>query len=293
MDRTELMRRIRRIDLISRRIVQGGMAGAYQSVFKGQGLSFASVRPYMPGDDVRTIDWKVTARTGVPHIKEYEEERELTVMLVIDGSPSVFFGTRDRQKRDHAAELGATIAYAANSNNDRSGLIVFSDHVEHHIPPAKGSKHIMRMILDIVTLETKGQGSDLAQALRTINRTLPTGTLVFLLSDFMMPSESYSRELAVTSRQYETIAIVLSDPIEDEMPDVGVIALRDAETNEVRWVDTSSARWRQEFHQKRRAMIEQRDYVIRRSGATRIDAPPDGDYVRALERFFRRQAMGG
>jgi uncharacterized protein (DUF58 family) len=170
-----LLRRIRRIELRTRRLVHNIFSGAYESIYKGRGLAFNTVRPYVPGDDVRSIDWKVTARAGEPYIKEFVEERELTLMLVIDGSASVLFGTQDMQKRDFAAELGSILAYAANSNNDRAGLIIFSDNVEHYIPPRKNRNHILRLIRDLLTYETKGTGTNMSSALRTVNRVLRPG----------------------------------------------------------------------------------------------------------------------
>lgn len=285
-----LLRRIKRIELRTRRLVHNTFSGAYQSIYKGRGLSFASVRPYVPGDDVRTIDWKVTARAGSTFIKEFVEERELTMMLVIDGSASVLFGTQDRQKRDFAAELGAILAYTANTNNDKAGLIVFSDHIEHYIPPKKGRNHILHLIRDLLTLETSGSGTNLALALQTANRLLPRGAIIFLLSDFLMPAESYQRDLMITNRQHETISIVLSDPLEEVIPDVGIMTVRDAETGEVTVVDTSSEKWQTEFREQRMKLLAERDAAFRRAGVEQIDMPPDGDYIRALSHFFQQQA---
>ncbi|MEO1286700.1 MAG: DUF58 domain-containing protein [Chloroflexota bacterium] len=285
-----LMRRIRRIELKSRRLVHNAFAGAYQSVYKGRGLSFATVRPYQAGDDVRRIDWKVTARTGEPFIKQHIEERELTLMIVIDGSASVVFGTQDRQKRDVAAELGAVLAYAANQNNDKASLLVFSDHIEHYIPPKKGRNHLLHLIRDVLTLKTSGQGTDLALALRTVNNLLPSGSIVFLLSDFLLPAESYRREMLLVGQRHELINVILSDPLEEHMPDVGIMGVRDSESGDVQWVDTSSQQWQQNFRQERDTFIESRQKVFNQAGVAVIDMPPDGDYVRALTHFFQQQA---
>jgi uncharacterized protein (DUF58 family) len=285
-----LLRRINRIELRTRRQVHNLFSGAYQSIYKGRGLSFASVRPYVPGDDVRSIDWKVTARAGTPFIKEFVEERELTMMLVIDGSASVFFGTQDRQKRDFAAELGAILAYTANFNNDKAGLLIFSEEVEHYIPPKKGRNHILRLIRDLLTIETSGRGTDLGLALRTVNRLLKRGAIVFLLSDFLMPVESYQRDLLITSRQHETINIVLSDPLEEVIPDVGIMGVQDAETGDVQFIDTSSEKWQTQFREQRMKLLLERDAAFRRAGVEQIDMPPDGDYIRALSHFFQQQA---
>jgi uncharacterized protein (DUF58 family) len=285
-----LLRRIRRIELRTHRLVHNMFSGAYQSIYKGRGLSFASVRPYVPGDDVRSIDWKVTARAGEPYIKEFVEERELTLMLVIDGSASVLFGTQDRQKRDFAAELGSVLAYTANSNNDRAGLVIFSDQLEHYIPPQKSRNHILRLIRDLLTFETQGTGTNMAAALRTINRVLKAGAIVFILSDFLTPPETYQQELLLTSKRHETIAVVLSDPLEESFPDVGMMGLKDAETGDVQWVDTSSTQWQKGFRTQRLEFAAQRDETLQSAAVERIDIPPDGDYVRALVHFFQKQA---
>jgi uncharacterized protein (DUF58 family) len=285
----DVLRRIRRIEFKTRRLVTNAFAGAYHSVYKGRGLSFAAVRPYVPGDDVRSIDWKVTARTGEPFIRQHVEERELTVMLVIDGSASVLFGTIDRQKRDFAAELGAALAYMAITNNDRAGLLIFSDKVEHYVPPRKGRKHILRLIRDLLTIETSGNGTDLAQALRTLNRVLPSGAIIFLLSDFLMSNETYYQDLAITARNHELNVVILSDPLEESFPEVGMMGLRDAETGAIQWVDTASSQWQQQFRQQQRQFAQERDLVLKRAGVARIDIPPDGDYARALSLFFHQQ----
>lgn len=250
---------------------------------------FSSVRPYEPGDDVRTIDWKVTARTGEAYIKQYVEERELTVMLLFDASPSVFFGTFDRQKRDLAAELGASLAYSAISNNDKVGLLIFSDHVEHYIKPAKGSKHVLRLIRDLLTFESSGQGTDLAGALQTLNRTLKRDAIVFVISDFLLDPATYERELSVTGQRHDAIAVVISDPMETAMPEVGLLGLRDAETNTVEWVDTRSPEWRRQFEERQQRFQQQREEVLSRSYVDRIDIQPTSDPIDALKRFFERR----
>ncbi|MGJ3240463.1 MAG: DUF58 domain-containing protein [Anaerolineae bacterium] len=285
-----LMRRIRRIELKSKRLVHNAFAGAYHSIYKGRGLSFTAVRPYQPGDDIRNIDWKVTARTGEPFIKQYVEERELTLMIVVDGSASVLFGTQDRQKRDFAAELGAVLAYAANNNNDKAGLLVFSDHIEHYIPPAKGRKHLLHLIRDLLTIKTSGRGTDLALALQTVNRLVGSGAIIFLLSDFLMPAEHYRRELVQISQRHELVNIILSDPLEDHLPDVGLMGMRDSETGAVQWVDTSSQAWQESFRASRSEFLGERQQAFNQAGVDHIDLPADGDYVRALTQFFQHQA---
>jgi uncharacterized protein (DUF58 family) len=285
-----LLRRIHRIELRTHRLVHNMFGGAYQSIYKGRGMSFASVRPYVPGDDVRSIDWKVTARAGEPYIKEFVEERELTLMLVIDGSASVLFGTQDRLKRDFAAELGSVLAYTANSNNDRAGMVIFSDRIEHYVPPQKNRNHILRLIRDLLTFEPKSKGTDLSQALKTVNRVLRPGAIVFVLSDFLTPPETYQRDLLLTSKRHKTIAVVLSDPLEESFPEVGLMGLQDAESGEVQWVDTKSLEWQRQFRKQRSQITSERDLALQQAGVERIDIPPDGDYVRALIHFFQKQA---
>lgn len=287
----ELQRRIRQIELHTNQLVHNVFAGAYQSAYKGRGLSFSTVRPYIPGDDVRTIDWKVTARTNEPYIKEFTEERELTLMLVIDGSASVIFGTQDRLKRDFAAELAAVLAYAANINNDKAGLLIFSDHIEHYVPPKKGRNHILRLIRDVLTHETQGTGTDLATALRTVNRTLKRGALLFMLSDFLLPADSFRRELILSGRKHNAHAIILSDPLEEAIPNVGMMRLRDAETGDVQWVDTRSENWQAHFQQQRQTIVAERTKALQAANVAEIAVPPDGDYVRALARFFQQQGQ--
>jgi uncharacterized protein (DUF58 family) len=285
-----LLRRIRRIELRSRRLVHNAFAGAYQSIYKGRGMSFANVRLYSHGDDVRSIDWKVSARAGQTYIKEFVEERELTLMIIIDGSASVLFGTQDKEKRELAAELGAVLAYAANANNDKAGLLVFSDSIEHYVAPKKGKNHLLRIIRDLLTVETSGKGTDLGLALRTANRFLRQGSIVFILSDFLMDAENYQKDLLLLSKKHETIAIVLSDPLEEALPDVGMMGLRDAETGDVRFVDTSSKKWQKQFREERERIVLERTKAFQKAGAESIEMPPDSDYIRALSQFFQRQA---
>jgi uncharacterized protein (DUF58 family) len=285
-----LLRRIRRIELRSRRLVHNAFAGAYHSIYKGRGMSFANVRLYSHGDDVRSIDWKVSARAGQTYIKEFVEERELTLMIIIDGSASVLFGTQDKEKRDFAAELGAVLAYAANANNDKAGLMVFSDAIEHYVAPKKGKNHLLRIIRDLLTVETSGKGTDLGLALRTANRFLRQGSIVFILSDFLMDAETYQKDLLLLSKKHETIAIVLSDPLEEALPDVGMMGLRDAETGQVSFVDTSSKKWQKQFREERERIVLERNKAFQKAGAESIEMPPDSDYIRALSQFFQRQA---
>jgi uncharacterized protein (DUF58 family) len=286
----ETLRHVRQIEFKTRRLVDGAFAGAYQSVFKGRGISFEAVRPYSPGDDVRDIDWKVTARTGEPYIKRHIEERELTVMLMLDSSASSLFGTLDRQKRDLAAEMGAVLAFSAISNNDRVGLLVFSDQIELYVAPRKGRNHALRLIRDLLTTQAVRKGTDLSLALRTVNQVLKQHTILFLMSDFLAAPQSYSRDLLATSRRHDLVAVVLSDPREENWPGVGLVGLSDAETGEIAWIDTADPAWQKQFEYRAKQFQQVRDSTLARAGVDRIDLPLDGNYARALLEFFRLRA---
>lgn len=287
----ETLRKIRRIELRTRRLVNDVFAGAYHAVFKGRGIAFDTVREYEPGDDVRDIDWNVTARAGEPFIKRYTEDRELTVMLVLDASASLLFGTKTRQKRDLAAEIGAVLAFSAISNNDKVGLIIFSDQIELFIPPRKGRKHVLRLIRDLLAAEPTNQGTDIALALRTVNRYLSRRAIVFVISDFLVDSKAYIRDLMVTSYRHDVISLILNDPLEQEFPAVGLVGLRDAETGSVDWVDSANGTWQKRFRQQTDAFRQMRDAAMLKAQVDRIDVPVDGDYVRALTMFFQRRAL--
>lgn len=285
----EVMRQIQHIELRTRRLVDDSFAGSYHAVFKGRGITFDSVRAYEPGDDVRTIDWNVTARTGEPFVKQFVEERELTVMLVVDTSASVLFGTSKRMKRDLAAELGAVLAFSAMRNNDKVGLVVFSEQVERFIPPRKGRNHGLRLIRDLMATTPSGKQTNLAVALKAINRSLKRHAIVFVISDFLLSSDEYLRELMLTSQRHDVIAITLTDRLEETWPDVGLVRVKDAETDETMWVDTGSGVWRRRFAAQTKRFQQMRDTALVKAKVDRIDLTSDGDYVRALTEFFRRR----
>lgn len=287
----ETLKRIRRIELRTRRLVNESFAGAYHSAFKGRGIAFDTVRPYQPGDDVRDIDWNVTARADQAYIKRYAEERELTVMLMLDSSASTLFGTVNRQKRDLAAEIGAVLALAATTNNDKVGLLIFSDKIEYFVAPRKGRNHVLRIIRDLLAARPADQGTDIALALRSVNRLLKQRAIVFLMSDFLVTGREYARELMVMSQRHDLVAFVLSDPRERTWPDAGLVRLRDAETGDMQMVDTSSRRWRQGFERQAVKFAQVRDSTLTRAGVDRIELPVDGDYVKALTAFFQRRSQ--
>src|SRR5579872_962634 len=283
----EVLRQIRRLQLKARRAVEDLLGGEYHSVFKGTGISFEEVREYQPGDDVRTIDWNVTARMGHPFIKRFVEERELTVVLAVDCSGSHQFGTRYQQKREVAAELAAVLAFSAISNNDRVGLVQFTDRVEHFVPPRKGSRHVLRLIRDVLFYEPKRRGTSLREGLDFLNRVLRRRTIIFFLSDFL--DRDYETVFKRTGRRHDLIAIRLSDPGEEDLPAVGLLELEDAETGKRLLLDTSSRQVRDDFHRRaveRRAALLQ---LTRAAAVDLIEVSTDGSHLDALIRFFRQR----
>ena len=290
----DLIARIRRIEITTRKLVNDSFAGEYQSVFKGRGMEFDEVRQYHPGDDVRSIDWNVTARTGEPHVKSYIEERELTVMLVVDVSGSGDFGTRNRFKRELAVELAAVMSFAATTNNDKVGLLLFTDRVESLVPPRKGRSHVLRMVRDLLLFQPEGAGTDITLALNTIHRMLKRRSIVFLVSDFLADPESYRQAMLVTNRRHDVVAFDLSDPLEHEISNVGVIALEDAESGQMRLVDTGSREWREKFSGRVARLEEGKRDVLISAGVDRVGVTTEKDYVAEVGAFFktRLQRLG-
>ena len=290
----DLIARIRRIEITTRRLVNDSFAREYQSVFKGRGMEFDEVRQYHPGDDVRSIDWNVTARTGEPHVKSYIEERELTVMLVVDVSGSEDFGTRNRFKRDMAVELAAVMSFAATTNNDKVGLLLFTDRMELLVPPRKGRSHVLRMVRDLLLFQSEGTGTDITLALNTVHRMLKRRAIVFLVSDFLADPESYRQAMLVTNRRHDVVAFDLSDPLEHDIANVGVIVLEDAESGQIRWVDTSSREWRREFNDRVARLEAGKRDVLTAAGVDRVSLTTEKDYVAEVGAFFRtrRQRLG-
>ena len=283
----ELIARIKRIDITTRKLVDDSFAGEYQSVFKGRGMEFEEVREYYPGDDVRSIDWNVTARTGTPYVKSFIEERELTVMLAVDVSGSGDFGTKNRFKRELAGELAAVMSFAATTNNDRVGLLLFTDRVESVVPPRKGRSHVLRMVRDLLVFQPEGTGTDIRLALDTVHQMLKRRSIVFLVSDFLANPESYRQAMLVTKRHHDVVAFDLSDPLEHEIPDVGVLALEDAESGRLRWVDTGSREWKREFAESVARLEEGKREVFTATGVDRISVTTDRDYVVEVGAFFK------
>lgn len=287
---SELIKKIRRIEIRTRRLVNSSFAGEYHAVFKGRGMEFDEVRPYQSGDEVRTIDWNVTARTGNLFVKRYIEERELTVMLLVDASASGQFGTTNRFKREIAAELAAVLAFSAITNNDKVGLLIFTDQIELFIAPRKGRRHVLRLIRDLLAFEPTGRKTNLKLGLETLNHMLKRRSIIFLVSDFLSPPNAYSRTLQVSNRRHDVIALTVSDPREETWPNVGLVALEDAETGQVQWVDTASRRWRQEFSERVTELNLARQRVFRKAKVDQIDISTDSDYVVPLTNFFEQRA---
>ena len=287
---TELMAKIRRIELRTKRLVNDSFAGEYHSVFKGRGMEFDEVRPYLPGDEIRTIDWNVTARMSQPYVKRYVESRELTVMIVVDASASGDFGSVQRFKREVAAELAAVLSFAATNNNDRVGLLIFTDRIELFIPPRKGRRHILRVIRELLAFEPVGRGTDIGLALDTVTRLCKRRSIVFLVSDFQAPADGYRRPLYLANRRHDVIAVDLHDPLEREIADVGLLTLEDAETGELLWVDTGDPQWRAAFAANVADQEQAKLDALRKVGVDRIAVDTAHDYVDTLTRFFQTRA---
>jgi uncharacterized protein (DUF58 family) len=281
----EVLRQVKLLELRTRGLVNATFTGEYRSVFKGQGMEFAEVREYMPGDEVRSIDWNVTARMGRPFVKRYIEERELTVMLVVDLSGSERFGTQRRFKSELALELGAVLAMSAVRNNDRVGILLFTDTVEHVVPPGKGRRHALRVMRDLMLHEPLGAGTDVGAALEYLRRMLRQKTIVFLISDFLAPD--LERPLKLVAQQHDLVAVSIEDPAELELPDVGLARLADPETGETVDVDTSDPEVRAAFATQVAVDREARRKLLRRLAIDEIVMRTDGRFIEPLLRFFR------
>ncbi len=285
MDTKELLRKVRHLEIRTRGLVNQVFSGEYHSVFKGRGMAFSEVREYQVGDEIRTIDWNVTARLNHPFVKVFEEERELTVMLVVDLSGSQFFGTHTSLKRDIAVELSAILAFSAMKNNDKVGAILFSDGIERFIPPRKGKSHALRIVRELLSFEPKGKGTNIRSALEYLNHIQKKRSIVFLLSDFL--DAGYEPALRIAGKRHDLIGVVLTDPRERTLPPVGLMPLRDAESGTLRWVDTSDTRVRRAFESKRRAADEARRSEFLRSRLDAVEIRLDQPTMKPLVDFFR------
>ena len=283
----ELLKQVRQIEIRTKGLVNQVFSGEYHSVFKGRGMEFSEVREYQFGDDIRSIDWNVTARFGHPYIKVFEEERELTVILMVDMSGSLLFGSVSKTKQRIAAELSAILAFSALKNNDKVGLILFTDKIEKFVPPRKGRKHVLRIIREVLSFAPEGKSTNLRGALEYMNNAIKKKSIAFLISDFM--DEGYEKILRIVGRKHDLIGIVLDDRREKEMPNIGLVKLTDAETGAERWIDTSSRRVRSQMIFDRKEREKLRNSIFIKSRLDRIEVTTGSNYIQPLVQFFRRR----
>lgn len=281
----EVLKNIRRIQITTARMVRDVFAGQYQSVFKGKGMEFEEVREYQPGDEIRSIDWNVTARMGNPYIKKFVEERELTVMLMLDMSPSSFFGTRNQLKMQLAAEVCSLLAMAAIKNNDKVGFIAFTDKIEKFIPARKGLRHVLRIISEALYFKPQGKGTDLNAALEYLNKITTRKTVTFVISDFYAPD--FKKMLAISNKRHDIVALTITDPRELELVDVGIVKLEDLESGRNFMVDTSDLNSRKNYAQDACRRQKDRETLFRSINVDSIDVRTDTPYAQSLFRFFR------
>jgi uncharacterized protein (DUF58 family) len=288
MDTTELLKRVRRIEIKTRGLSQHIFAGEYHSAFKGKGMAFSEVREYQYGDDIRSIDWNVTARFNHPYVKIFEEERELTVMLLVDVSGSREFASRERLKKNLITELAAVLAFSAISNNDKIGAMLFSDKIEKFIPPKKGRQHALRIIRELIDFEPEQRGTDIHGALEYMINALKKRSTVFVISDFM--DKNYEDPLKIANRKHDMIALRIYDQREVELPDVGLIYMKDAESGKLIWVDSSNRKVRAHYSQYWQQHSKQMHELFRKHGVDFTDIATDEDYVKPLMRLFEKRA---
>lgn len=284
----ELLKKIRQIEIRSRRLVNDLFVGEYLAVFRGRGIEFSDVREYLPGDDVRTIDWNVTARLGAPFVKKFVEERELSVLLAVDVSASGLFGTVAQSKRELATEIAALLAFSAANNNDKVGLVAFSSAIERFIPPAKGARHVLRLLRDLLFLQPQEPGTSIAHALDYTSHVLKRRSTVFLLSDFL--DEGYESILRVATRRHDIVAISITDPREFVLPDLGLIELEDAETGGHLLIDSSDPQVQRLYQAKAEAQRQQRDRLLGALNVDHIAVTTGESYIEPMIAFFRRRA---
>ncbi|WP_416445968.1 DUF58 domain-containing protein [Leeuwenhoekiella sp. A16] len=287
MDTKELLKKVRKIEIKTRRLSDHIFGGEYHSTFKGRGMTFSEVRQYQFGDDVRSIDWNVTARYSEPYVKVFEEERELTMMLMADVSGSEFFGTDQQFKSEIVTEVAATLAFSAMQNNDKIGLILFSDGIELYIPPKKGKSHVLRIIRELLEFEPKSKKTDVAQALKFLSNVMKKKAIVFVLSDFI--ADEYRDTLKIASGKHDITGIRIYDQREEEIPSLGVVQMEDEETGELMLVNTTSKKVRSNYAAFYRDKVKYYEETFRRSGAGVIDVRTDESYVKKLLGYFKRR----
>jgi uncharacterized protein (DUF58 family) len=281
----EVISKIRRIQITTSRKVTDVFAGQYLSVFKGVGMEFDEVRQYNPGDEIRSIDWNVTARTGQPFIKKFVEERELTIMILLDVSRSCRFGTMGRVKSELAAELCSVIAFSAIKNSDKVGMITFTDGIEKYIPPRKGVRHVLRVTREAIYNTPKGGGTDINSVLEYLNRVTTRQTITFIVSDFYAPD--FQKTLSITGKRHDIVAVTITDPAELRLPDAGIVKLHDAETGTPYMIDTADPKTRRVYEERALRMDLERRQIFRSAGVDNINIRTDESYVEPLIRFFR------
>ncbi|MGC6470772.1 MAG: DUF58 domain-containing protein [Flavobacteriales bacterium] len=287
MDTTDLLKKVRKIELKTKGLSNHIFAGEYHTAFKGRGMAFSEVREYQPGDDIRTIDWNVTARFNTPYIKVFEEERELTVMLIIDLSGSKNFGSQNKMKQELVTELAAVLAFSAIQNNDKIGVIFFSNKVEKFIPPKKGKSHILRIIRELIVFEPENSETDIAVALQYFNNVIKKRAVCFVISDFM--DQGFDAPLKIANKKHDVIAVRINDLRESELPNVGLIQLKDAESGILKWVDTSNKNTRESYHRNYTESINRTEQLFKNSGVDSIELRTDLDYIKPLIRFFKKR----
>ena len=285
MDTKEILKKVRKIEIKTRRLSDHIFSGEYHTSFKGRGMTFSEVRQYQYGDDVRAIDWNVTARYNEPFVKVFEEERELTMMLMVDISGSESFGTKNQLKRDMVTEIAATLAFSATQNNDKIGLLLFSDQIELFIPPKKGKSHVLRIIRELIEFESKSKKTDLSQALKYLSSVLKKKAIVFLISDFMV--KDYEHTLKIASKRHDVTGIRVFDQREESIPNIGIVNMLDAETGETLLVDTTSKKVRMDYEKYYRENVNYFKDIFSKCGAGTISSRVDESYVTKLLGYFK------
>ena len=289
METSELLKRVRKIEIKTRGLSKNIFAGEYHTAFKGRGMTFSEVRAYQYGDDIRSIDWNVTARYNHPYVKIFEEERELTVMLMIDVSASRNFGTISKLKKNQITEIAAVLAFSAIQNNDKIGVIFFSDKIEKFIPPKKGRTHILHIIRELIDFYPEDKQTDIEQALEYMTNSIKKRCTCFVISDFI-DEHDFAHALAIANRKHDVVALRVYDPRENQLPPVGMMYLRDAETGEQMWVDTSDKKLREAYEKYAFVREKELDAIFKRSGVDVANIRSDEDYVRALITLFKKRA---
>lgn len=288
MDTTELLKKVRKIEIKTKGLSKQIFSGEYHSAFKGRGMSFSEVRDYQYGDDVRNIDWNVTARTGSPHVKVFEEERELTVMLLIDVSKSSFFGSVKQTKNEINAEIAAVLAFSALNNNDKVGVLFFSNKIEKYLPPKKGKQHVLRIIRELINLEPEDNGTNIGMALEYLNNLIKKRCICFVLSDFL--AKGYEAPLKIAKRRHDVVGIHIIDPREEVLPNVGLIRAVDSETGDTRWIDSSSKSVRANYSNWFNSHMDYFKKIFLKTGADSVTIRTNESYVNRLLEFFKRRS---